>query len=138
MEQWQDVQAQLTDFRRYLAPHVPKLDICHGLDVMFLDSDWACGVKDGTWQQKGVYLVYDDGGKLLYVGKATDCFYRRVKAQATQINNASSVALIPFPDGYAFLAHALEAFLIARLYPPENKCGTREYIARLPGDPDCG
>jgi hypothetical protein len=124
-----DVQEELNEFCRYLAPSFPKLQMRHAFDVDNLDSDWKDGLKCRAWQESGVYLAFDIDGKLCYVGKATATFNKRIKRP---IVDASTVEVIPFPDEYLFMADALESFLISRLQPPGNGHGKQKCFPQPP------
>jgi hypothetical protein len=131
MEYRTEIEAAIDEFRRCLRPDFPPLKIEHAFDVVNLEVGWKFGVKRGAWQDRGVYLVFDDDAKLIYVGKATATFNKRIK-RCAEMENAASVEIIPFPEPYEFLAHALEAFLIVRLRPIANKHGSNDYIPMLP------
>lgn len=132
-DHWNPVRRELTEFRRYLAPKLPELAVEHAFDFISLAADWEWGRERGMWKERGVYLIYDDDPKLLYVGKADGTFDRRLKVQA-QKHGASEVAIIIVPIRFAFITPALESFLIARMQPPLNTCGKDLWIPDLPSD----
>ena len=86
------------------------------------------------WRRRGVYLIFDSDGSLQYVGKATATFEKRILTKFFSIAEADTASVVAFPDGCAFMAPALESFLIARLAPPGNKNGARDYV-RCPTTP---
>lgn len=72
-----------------------------------------------------LYGTYQDApDALLYVGVAMYTFDYRVWEHEPDIPNRRYIDFIAFPDKYAFLAPALEFFLISRLNPPHNSIYT--------------
>lgn len=126
-ESWLPVEREIKAFRQFLRPDFPRLVVEHALEKDMRRDYWKWGRKSGLWKQSGVYLIYDVEGALLYIGKATASFEKRVLTSFDAISDADSLAVIRFPDGLVFMAHALEAFLIARL-PTKNKCGANHYV----------
>lgn len=121
-----EVQREVRKFWQYLSPKVPPAKIELALRMATVKDDWKKGVTSGAWQRSGVYFIHDSKGHLLYVGKATATYNKRVQRRQIGISEAAATFIIPFEDQHLFLAHALEAFLIARLRPPHNKLGSAE------------
>lgn len=105
---WEEAQDALRDFQSYLAVRVPVLRIERDTDVL-------------GWQKlQGVYLNYDEQGRLLYLGFTLDCFQNR-KSQHEKRFETYWLDLIVLPEGLIFLAPALESFLLKRLFPELNR-----------------
>lgn len=128
-DSWDRVEGEIEQFRTFLHPNFPPLKIEHLFDGSSLRDDWRHARKSGLLQMSGVYLIYGFDGNLIYIGKATARFEKRVKASFSEcFPKADSVAVIAFPEGAVFLAYALEAFLISRLQVGGNTCGKGEYV----------
>lgn len=108
---WVEVEEALAEFQELLAPNVPKLRVVRSVDV----DEWE--------RLKGVYLLYDEGDRLLYIGSTLDCFSNRAKCHARRFLAVKYTDLIVLPDKIDFMALALERFLISRLFPFHNEHG---------------
>lgn len=113
MDRWQKVKAQLTDFQEYLYAGFPRLEIREGYDFAWGWGDrYKVSRKDQRYNQASVYLFYSEAGELLYVGKATYAFDKRIWTH--QIEGTKFIDLIPFEQNHAPFLLALEHFLICR------------------------
>lgn len=113
--------AVLAEFRTFLAPHVPPFHVEN------------CSLEDGSRNPKlnwpGVYVMYGHGEAFKYVGVASknNCIDKRVwtheRGECDPERLSTGTNIIPFEREFAFLAPALEEFLIRRLQPVANTHG---------------
>jgi hypothetical protein len=124
----------------------PKHDklMLSGLYALAADAPAPPGEElAGKWPEvwpntasPGVYLIFDGGLNLLYVGKAQNQLGYRLSAHFQGGKTAPAcriveqwsqrpayVATVPFPESSWFEALALEGYLIEKLDPPDNKIG---------------
>jgi hypothetical protein len=126
LPRWQAVRTVLGEFRSYLAPHVPPFRLVAANDSWWDDEEYRRSRPTGfPSKMRGVYLISDAAGELLYVGVALVNFDKRVwshdamfTANGVERRWTDVIALEP---EYAFLALSLEYFLICRLRP---RCNT--------------
>jgi hypothetical protein len=126
----------------------PKLQAlaCSELYALFPEdiAPLATTYWDATWpncDRAGVYLIFSETGKLLYVGKAWVIgrrlsSYFQYELPRSENKNCRVVhdwnekpmyiATVAVPDSSTFEAAALEEFLIRELVPSENKRKLRE------------
>ena len=127
MERWRSVQEKIAEFRRYLAPDFPPLEVQEGYDYEWgYGPEWDAARNAKRYDPCGVYLIYNAAGTLLYVGKA-DWFYKRMLTH-DWLANKRFIDLICFPQEHAPFLLALEAFLIRSLNPPGNTRGKSKSI----------
>lgn len=129
MDRWKAVEAEIEDFRRYLAPTFPPIRITEGYDFRWSQEDYKRSRKDKSYNCCGVYLFYDETGTLLYVGKAIYTFDKRIWTH--QIDGARYIDLICFDERHAPFALALEHFLISRLKPKWNTQAVGYEVPRI-------
>ncbi len=135
MERWRTVQERLEEFRRYLAPDFPCLEIKEGYDYEWsYGPEWKSACKTKRFDPCGVYLIYDGAGTLLYVGKA-DWFYKRM-LKHEDVPDKRFIDLICFAEEHSPFVLALETFLIQKLTPPGNTNGTGRRRKRKEEAPD--
>ena len=121
LERWQPVIPVLREFDSALSKHVPPTSVLAASDGEWSDEEYErLRPKGFPSNLRGVYLLFDSPGELLYVGLAMWCFDKRVWSHDSEMDRRW-VDIIPFDDQHIFLAPALEFFLIARLSPPYNK-----------------
>ena len=116
---WQEISQHLGEFQKILSPSLPRLQIVRGNEKSWSDAEYAKQRSTGIFEKCGVYLIFDPERRLQYVGVATNRFEDRIWAHDESIARGFT-DLIPFEKDWAFLALALECFLIARLAPPGN------------------
>ncbi len=117
---------------RYARPGIGPLYLSEpcGLDEHWSEEYWPYSTLPG------VYVVYDDHNKLIYIGKASldATLGSRLGAHFSRSSDGSAepppgwkgakyVRTIPLPHEHAFEAPAIEEFLITRLEARENKLG---------------
>lgn len=78
MDRWKTVETEIEDFRRYLAPSFPPIQITEGYDFRWSQDEYKRWRKERPYQCCGVYLFYDSAGTLLHVGKALWTFDKRL------------------------------------------------------------
>jgi len=116
---WELIVPHLRDFQSYLAEHVPQLRIQNATDRQWSNDRYKQQCQTGIFNQRGVYLIFDNKETLQKVGVAMNTFHDRIWSHDWYIERRF-IDVIPFPDEYCFLALALEYFLICRLHPPKN------------------
>ena len=128
MERWRQVQAEIEEFRRFLYADFPPLEITAAYDFAWANGpEYKASRKDGRYGRCGVYLFFEEGGTLLYVGKALWTFDKRIWTH--DIRDAKYIDLICFDDRHYPFALALEHFLICRLKPAWNTQGVSYTMA---------
>src|SRR5689334_18508962 len=70
---------EIERFCRFLRPGILELKVEEGFEAMFFKRQWEDGLNRGAWFRSGVYLIYAMDGELLYVGKATATFEKRIR-----------------------------------------------------------
>ncbi len=149
---WKDVETSLRKYHEeFRRPGLPELDIS-GIYVLTPPEEAGAPLHiAGKWpdqypnsEKRGVYIVFGEGYKLLYVGKASakGCMHERL-GKYFQYNNRKDkffrivapgkrsglrswtsppkyVVTIAVPDMMSFEAPALEEYLIPLLQPPDN------------------
>jgi hypothetical protein len=126
--------------RRFRRDDVGSLEIGPALDL-FPEEPGPRGFQAGTvWQRpwphalrSGVYLIYDQDFKLIYIGKAWNFGPRLAQHFGSNPDSCRLLGKWPVrpryvinvavPDDMAFEAAALEAYLIHVLKPSDNYCG---------------
>jgi len=126
-ERWNGVDEALSEFSRFLAHDFPKLELQHLYDFEMTDEEYQLSrkAKSAIYNLPGVYLFYDKSGSLLYIGKASWTFDKRVWKHP-EIVDAKYIDVIPFDWATSSFCMALEYFLISKLRPNYNKHG-RDY-----------
>lgn len=123
VERWRAAHSALAEFRSYVTERVPTFEIVNETDRTWSDEEYR-ERRSRRLQEPGVYLMFDDDGVLLYVGVARWTFDKRVWTHDQEPRFLARprrwIDLIPFPRECAFLASALEHFLIERLRPVHN------------------
>lgn len=131
-DRWNSVFSELRRFERSLHPSTPRLEI-----HLANDKCWTVAESDAYYRQtgvlkkRGVYLMFDDGGVLEYVGVAMYTFNDRIWKHDHLVTRRWT-DVIPFTDRNYYLAPALEFYLIARLHPPANSTYRGYKIDDLP------
>jgi hypothetical protein len=117
---WLSIQPVLDEFQSKLAPSVPSLGLVQAVDRHWSDAEYRSRRPNGFPSGlRGVYLIFDEGPHLQYVGVAMWNFDKRVWAHDGHLERRW-IDIVPFPEGHVFLAPALECLMIARLNPPCN------------------
>jgi hypothetical protein len=126
------VRSLLSEFCASLADGVVDLRI-HFITDRTLTGEQYAAIRESTgWvlDSAGVYIIYADDGALLYIGKAStnNWIDKRAWSHEDPEHRIRGVRrrwiyAIPLPEEQAFLAPALEEFLISRLNPPANRVG---------------
>ncbi|WP_144439642.1 hypothetical protein [Halomonas chromatireducens] len=122
--------------------------IAHPTPEWKADWDWKGSVPHHD--KRGVYALFDEAGKVIYVGLGASVgggdrtgygISRRLLAHVITTDKTrgrghyvpqgkwsevSSLAAIGFPNEYSYLAPALEDYLIERLAPPRNSSKRRK------------
>jgi hypothetical protein len=150
MKHFHDALAAVHSYDKQQRPaHAAPLAVS-GLYDLFPDSPPDQSVPiHARWPEKwpgadrpGVYMVFDQALRILYVGKASmnsalgarlGTYFGHVdypKDLTCRLVNPSAwsatprfVATVPLSDDSAFVAPALEEFLIRTLDPPDNRQG---------------
>ncbi len=122
---WADVNAVVTEFRRYLSTDFPSLQVTPLYDFNWSQEEYKASREVSAYNSPGVYLFYNESGELLYIGKASWTFDKRVWKHP-EIVDARHIDVIAFDWPTSHFCLALEYFLIAKLNPRYNKQG-REY-----------
>jgi hypothetical protein len=141
MPRWQHLRAALDDFRSYLAPNTPPF-VLHAANDYWWDDDEYKRLRPAGFpsRMRGVYLMYDDAGELMYVGVALVSFDKRVWSHddlfASHGVERRWTDVIALEPEYAFLALSLEFFLISRLRPKYNTSYSGYEVPRLGGSAD--
>ena len=125
MPRWQQLRAALADFRSYLSPDIPPFPILAANDYWWDDDEYKRNRPVGfPSKMRGVYLMYDANGELMYVGVALVNFDKRVWSHddlfASHSDERRWTDIISINPEHAFLALSLEYFLICRLRPKYN------------------
>ena len=139
VERWMGVRSALADFQKYLAPHIAPFPLIAANDFWWSDEEYYLRRPDGFPSRlRGVYLIFDDDARLLYVGSALVNFDKRVWSHDTNFKFRDMqrrwTDIIALPDEYAFLGLSLEYFLICRLQPA---CNTSFSGYEVPPDASC-
>lgn len=101
---WIPIESELDDFQSKLAPDIPKLRIQRNTDVLNWES------------QNGVYCLFSEEERLLYVGYTLGGFGNRIRSH-DQNKSFRWIDIIVLPREIEFLAPSLELFLRSRLVP---------------------
>jgi hypothetical protein len=124
--------AEIRDFRRYLYPGFPSIDIRIGYDFSWEKALYKAARKDRRFHKCGVYLIFDAKETLRYIGKAIYIFDKRIWKH--NVPDARYIDLVPFDDRHAHFCLALEHFLICRLKPTYNTQGKGYEIPSMSRD----
>jgi hypothetical protein len=141
----EQLRSGLADYEQYRRVDVPLLEVSpiYGLYPETLDTAITAEL---VWPQpyphadrNGVYLIFGEGGHLLYVGKASMrhslghrlghyfCYDKPARACRIIHDGWSRppryIVTIAVPKEMGFEAAALEEFLIDRLNPSDNRKG---------------
>ena len=101
---------------------MPKVDVQLAVDSAWAAEEYRSRRPQGfPGRSRGVYLFFDQSDALIYVGKACWNFDKRIWGHYSSKKHWKWIDIIPFEDEWWFLIPALEAFLIARLHPRDNK-----------------
>ncbi len=120
-DRWAQVLPLLHEFQTYLGPRCRSLEIRQATDKQWTDDEYRRFRPEGfPSRMRGVYLPYDAEGWLIYVGLAMFSFDTRVWSHDVDMPRGW-IDVVPFDDDTAFLAPALEFFLISKLKPTFNK-----------------
>ena len=125
LPRWQQLRAALVEFRSHLAPHVAPFKLTAANDSWW-DNDEYKRLRPAGFpsRMRGVYLMYDETGELMYVGVALVNYDKRVWSHDAKFEAHEAerrwTDVIEFEPEYAFLALSLEYFLICRLRPKYN------------------
>lgn len=119
MPRWSTVLPCLREFQGWLTPHVPELTIRNVNVFDCTRASYLEKCKNGIFDQKGVYLLFDPEAKLQYVGVAMTSFHDRIWSHDDYVKRWWTDVIV-FPDNCCFLAPALELLLISRLNPEGN------------------
>lgn len=122
MDRWITVNRQLEDFMSFLSPKFQPLGIVHLYDKQNSQEEYDARDKS-LFRKRGVYLCYNEQDKLINVGKAGDCFQKRIFkcVKDSHFKDIRYVDVICFDDRHAAFLVALEQFLISRLKPELNE-----------------
>ena len=77
-------------------------------------ADWKTGLNSGTWQRSGVYFIQDSTGEVLYIGKATATYEKRIQGRQLSLKEAAHTLSFRLTTAIYSFPHALESFLIAQ------------------------
>jgi len=120
LERWIPVEKEIESFRFLIADHVPKLSITYAVNKQWDDEEYNNKIPQGFPWNRGIYLIYNDESKLVYIGSAIKDFASRVFMHDENVRRRY-IDIIEFPDdAYLPLILALEFFLISRLKPTGN------------------
>lgn len=138
-----ELQAQIMDFPRLedaineLNTNYPRPDLRVCIDgPMDMQNDQYDHIPCGDLP--GVYVVFDNFGRLLYIGKAPgNLDGRLIKYERIQINDGGKgfhfkedkfikagsryLVVIPLPVSRAFEGASIEEYIIRKLTPPLNE-----------------
>jgi hypothetical protein len=131
MQGLKELKAVLDEFNKnYPRPNMPELEIS---EVYDLDTDWTNSYPNASLP--GIYVIFDEEGCLLYIGKASrkNVIGRRLSAyfghddkggwklhkpdEWKSYGKLKYIITIPLPVDRAFEAPAIEEYLITRLKP---------------------
>jgi len=115
--------------RRFKGPEIAELKLTEPYDIV---RDHP--MKWPSAESKGVYCLLDDERNLLYIGKASWKSYigNRLGAHLTsdskkpwtsidaKSKGARFIVTVPLADEHAFMASALEEWLVTELKPERN------------------
>ncbi len=141
MPRWLQLRTALAEFRYYLAPHTPPFILLAANDFLW-DNDEYKRLRPAGFPSRlrGVYLMYDGAGELMYVGVALVNFDKRVWSHddlfASHRAERRWTDVIALEPEYAFLSLSLEFFLISRLRPKYNTSYSGYEVPRLTGSAD--
>jgi hypothetical protein len=117
---WTPIIAALREFESYLAADAPRLEIVNAIDADWTYEEYRRRKREfKICRGNGVYLIFDPTATLQYVGLAMNTFDHRIWGHDEYVSRHWT-DVIPFAEGWYFLAPALEFFLIAKLQPPVN------------------
>jgi len=124
-KRWGCVHSSVEEFRdTYLHTSFQTLTIVEGWDgARDYDGDYKMLKAVRPFHERGVYLIFDADGLLLYVGSTINRFDSRIWHYAFE--NQRHIDLICFDPSHVHFAPALELFLIARCKPRYNTVGGR-------------
>ena len=121
LNRWQPIIPVIAEFQSYLSTEVQSLKVIAATDRNWTETEYKKFRPSGFPSRlRGVYLIFDPLGKLLYIGVSMFNYDSRVWTHDDDLKRRW-IDIIPFEDRYAFLALSLEFFLITRLKPPFNK-----------------
>lgn len=117
---WIPIIPVLEEFQSFLSNKVPKLEIINANDRNWPQERYESQEKTGIFDKYGIYLIFNDSGKLQYVGVSMQRFHNRIWKHDFKVQRRWT-DVIPFEHENYFLALALEFFLIAKLTPKGNR-----------------
>jgi len=127
---WTQVIRLLQDFQALLAPEVMQLKLERGVDCLSTDR---LTQKCPALKREGVYLIFDENEKLVYIGSAANQpLVKRVRNQIFTTRFGTQprwIDIIPFDSRWSFFIPALELYLIRKVVKESgsalvNKIGT--------------
>ncbi len=121
LNRWRPIIPVIAEFQSYISTEVQPLKIIAATDRNWTETEYKRFRPSGFPSRlRGVYLIFDPLGKLLYVGVAILSYDKRVWSHDNNLERRW-IDIIPFEDKYVFFALSLEFLLITRLKPPFNK-----------------
>jgi len=142
-----DAKAALENIKSYFKMELLPQLLIEGprtLDSIWANNEYFPGCDDGSWNA-GVYFILNAKSEVIYVGKASnnnsigrrlDGYFKKQPNDKTQWQlsagdgqkfkdlDPTSIAVLVIKDyEFAWLAPAIEEFLIKKLNPPANTVG---------------
>jgi hypothetical protein len=147
MKTWKDVESAIAAYHRdHRHPSKSSLELSGLFDLYPDRPNFSGRLIDGRWPEKwpnadkkGVYIMFDEKMRLLYVGKASmnntigsrlcEWFVydsdRACKPKGVWKTVPRFLATVGFPGETSFEAPGLEEYLIIELNPAENVKGKK-------------
>ena len=94
------INREVSDFKRLLSANSPEFSLHRAVSTHWNDKDYDSTKSFNFESKNGIYFIFDNEGKLVYIGSAIDRFDSRVfmhddKVEQKYIEVIESNVLLP-------------------------------------------